>query len=466
MTLSTNIRFSHRLAYLTGFVAEGKGISQLESEDLSIHSGLSEEMQETETGGTVGESAVDLNAGDADESLTSQTHSQHGLFVEDSTAQVPAKGFHNDANPSSSGGEQPNANSVATAMKTLPSNAASLIDGTYLVNGEGSSTANSTLSAPSHAPQGKEDSPEDHYDQEEEEEEARAEEHVEEYDDDLDYEENNEKNEDSSAGSSTIQGDDAGTVSKEAGVSKGTTASDGDLVSAEQFLSDMPKGNPEDEDFITYESDEENGNLGDSSSTNVGERETADAELLTAETVTPVVSGGALSHDPSRNDQNVSGVSPEEDLHARNVDGNELEPQRVDPDRIRDESRPQGENREDQAFESRFYDQTNQPGTLNDSRTLGAHQILDQNSTTLNGFKSGYAGSETAQHRVQSVEDEDEITFDDEIEEEAETEDLADAPTDFGIEQASSSSPGVLKRPRPTDEENHLLAADAKRVRS
>lgn len=454
MTLSTNVRFSQRLEYLARSVAEGKGISQLDDEDLSCQSGSLEELQENDNNEAAGEPSTGSTPGDANGITTNGSQDHQGLSVEDQTAHLPSGEPQKIVEASSRGVERED---IKDMTLSSIADAASLTDRKSLVNrGEGASTANPLTIQPTHVLQEHQLSEEQSDD--EDGREGIEEVEVEEYEDHVDYDEADNNNGQSSNGSSAIQGGEAGTVGVDAKIPWGTTASDAGPLSAEQSLTHPPS----DEDFITYGSDGEDGDTGQLLSKDIGETAFADAEHSSSEPFPPVASKGAFSYDVAHADQ-VASVLAVEDSKADPFVPNEPELSRNDLDGAEGASDPQDEVGGGQTWESESYDQADRAGLLNGSMA----QELDQSSINLDDSKSERGVSETAPRISKSVEDEDEITFDEEdAEEGTETESLALASTDTAFEQVSSLSLGPLKRQWATDDDIPLLGTDSKRARS
>ncbi|KAL8761854.1 MAG: hypothetical protein Q9184_002057 [Pyrenodesmia sp. 2 TL-2023] len=455
MTLSTTVRFSQRLEYLARCVAAGKGISQLDDEDLSCQSNSVEELQEDETNEMAGEPSTGSTPGDANGVTINGSQDHQGLSAEDQTAHLPSGDPQNIVDASNGGVERED---IKDITKSNIAYAASLTDKKPLVNrGEGASTANPLTTQPRHGLQENQLSGQQYVD--EDGREGIEEVEVEEYEEHVGYDEADNDNGQLSNGSSTIQGDDARTVGVDAKIPWGTTASEAGPLSAEQSLTHPPS----DEDLITYGSDGEDGDTGELLSKDIGEKAFADLEHSASEIFPPVASKGALSYDVGHVDPVASGVLAVEDSKAERFVHDESELPRNDLDRAEGPSDPQDEIGGGRTSESESYDQTDQAGLLNGS----VAQELDRSSINLDDFMSERGASETAQRTSNSAEDEDEITFDEEeAEEEMETENLALASTDTAFAQVSSLSLGSLKRQWATDDDIPLLGTDSKRARS
>ncbi|KAL8926047.1 MAG: hypothetical protein Q9208_003188 [Pyrenodesmia sp. 3 TL-2023] len=452
MTLSTNVRFSQRLEYLARSVSEGKGISQLDDEDLSCQGGSLEDLQENETNEAAGEPSTGSPPGDANGVVTDGSQDHQSLSVEDRKAHLLSRESQYIVDASNGGVERED---IKDTSKSSIADAASLTDWKSLVNkGEGVSAANPLTTQPKHGLQ-ENQSLEEQYD-DEDRREGVEEVEVEEYDDRVGYDEAGNDNGQSSNGTSTIQGDDAGTLRVDAEIPRGTTASDTDPLSVEQSLTRPPS----DEDLITYGSDGEDGDTGQLLS-----KETAstDVERSALEPSPPVTSKGALSYDVARAARVASDVLAVEDSKADRFIHNEPGLPRNDLDRAEGPSNPQDEIEGGQTWGSESYDHTDQVGPSNGSMA----QELDQSLINLDDSKPERGASETAQRSSKSTEDEDEITFDEEdAEERMETENPVLASTDTAFEQVSSSNLGPLKRRWATDDDIPLPGTDSKRARS
>lgn len=438
MTLSTNVRFSRRLEYLTKSVAEGKGISQLDDEELSAQSGFLEELQDNETTKAAGAPSTKSTPRDANEITTNESHDHRGL----------SSGEPQDLGDASNEGVV--RGDAKKITESSLGDAASLTDQKPFVDREGAPNAGPLITQPMHELQ-EEQLLVDHF-HDEDGREGIGEVELKEYAHVGDDQYHSETGR-SSNGSSTIQADDAWTVGTDARVPQGTTASDSGLSSTVQSMTHPPSN----EDLITYESDGQDGDTDEILSEGFGQRPCADAENPASEPFPTVPSNGALSYDSNYIDQVASGTLASEDSKADSVVQNETELPPIDPDSAGGASEPQNEDGGGRTHRTCF---------SNGSNDSMAHK-LDQSPINLDDVNSDPDSSDSVQHSAKSAEDEDEITFDeDEAEDGTETETLALASTDAALEQASSLSPRSLKRRWATDNDSRLLVTASKRARS
>ncbi|KAL8656734.1 MAG: hypothetical protein Q9210_000075 [Variospora velana] len=448
MTLSTRFQFSRRFEYLTDLVAEGKGISQLGYEDPSAYSGSSEELQETSE--ATEDPAADIYATEPNQIPPHEDDGQDELSTEDSTAQVFTQDTHNSINPSTSGERQLNViNTPAIPPDVSPSSS----DDTHLANDHITSITNSTSSGPIHKLYETEEFSGDRSNQEEG------------YGTKIHYEEDDDNNRNSSNGSSTIQGDEAVATDVKVAIWERAAAYDVNLTPTEQFLTDIIGDEANPEDLITYEDDEEDeiDSAGASSSrTTEGLRQVA-AGFPGSRYVDPVNVAKVLPRDAFQNGDDDSHAPLKEDVKARTVDRDEADSRGFSVDELGVGSRSGPDCTKDRTRQSGEHVPNDQANILHYLGLPGTHQKLD---IGLNVFESDAANA-TAQHNVLSAKDDDEINYDDETIDEAETEALAEASPDVALNQPLplSSSPGALKRPRATDDDVTLSGTDTKRVR-
>lgn len=247
----------------------------------------------------------------------------------------------------------------------------------------------------------------------------------------FDVEENAYPNEGQSVGSSTVQGDDTERLKDDAELSNDVSLLDDPLASTQQQPLSRPNNNLEAEDVISYESDEEED----------------------AEDVTEAV---------------------ENDLQWQGDDGADLassELKRSEPAALHDT--------DDTSFHASVYDNDHAFQAVNNldagaqgndtdcdgfgkdqDKQIHEHDKLEQATRKTDAIVEEFQNSSpdgaplglSAQMSVHPAEedDDDEITFDEEGEEEAQ--DLAGAFTDPAFQHPARSSPAALKRGRGTDE--------------
>ncbi|KAL9011269.1 MAG: hypothetical protein Q9173_003877 [Seirophora scorigena] len=451
MTLSTRFRFLRRFEYLTDLVAEGKGISQLEYEDLSVNSGSSEDFQGTSK--ATEEPAADLYATEPNQVPAQGDDGQQELHTEDSTAQVFTPGTQHSVNPSIRGERQLNMIYMAAIP---PGVTPSSTDDTHRANDQTTSITNSPSTVPVQEPHGTEDLPEDLSSE------------VEGYEANINYQEDNDNNRNSSNGSSTIQGDDAATTDGKVAIWGRAATCDINLTPAEQLPTGTLGEGASTEDLITYEDDEEDdeedeiGSVRDSSLQTTERPRMVPADVPASTYVDPVDAAKVLPRYAIQNDEDASNNLLGEDLKASTVDQDDADSRGFSLDEPGDGSRSGPDSTKNRTWQSGDCVPNDQASIVNDLGLPGAYQKLDQNDV----FKSDAAAA-ASQRSVLSADDEDEINYNDEIIDEAETEDLAEAATDVALDQPLplSSSPGALKRQRATDDDIALSATDTKRDR-
>ncbi|KAL8906295.1 MAG: hypothetical protein Q9207_002121 [Kuettlingeria erythrocarpa] len=446
MTLSTNVRFSRRLEYLTRSVAEGKGISQLDDEDLSPESEFLEESQDHETTKAAGAPSTDSTPRDANEITTNESHDHRGLSAEGQAPHLPSEEPPDLGDASNRGVVSVDAKKMTESSL---GGAAASTDRKPFVDREGAPNADPIITQPIHELQ-EEQSSVNHFD-DEDGREATREVQLKEYDHVGDDPYHNETGR-SSNGWSAIQANDAGTVGTDARTPPETTASDSGLSSTVRSVTHPPSN----EDVITYESDEQDDDTGEVSSEDLGQRLYADVENSASEPFPTLPSQGALSYDLNHVNQVASSTLATEDLDADSLVQNETKLQRIDPYRAGGASEPHNKD---------VGGRTHRTCHSNGSSGSTAHK-LDQSPTNLDDVNSDPGSSNPVQHSAKLA-DGDEITFDeDEAEEGTETETLVLASTGTAFEQASNFSPRSLKRRLATDNDSPLLVTDSKRARS
>lgn len=451
MTLSTRFPFLRRFEYLTDLVAEGKGISQLEYEDLSVNRGLSEDFQGTSK--TTEEPAADLYATGPNQVPAQGDDGQQELHTEDSTAQVFTAGTQYSVNPSIRGERQLNIIDIAAIPPgVVPSSA-----DTHRANDQTTSITNFPSTGPVSEPHETEDLPEDLSSE------------VEGYEANINHQEDNDNNRNSSNGSSTIEGDDTATTDGKVAIWERVAACGINLTPAEQLSTDTLGEEASTEDLITYEDDEEDDEEDEIGSVRVSPLQTTErlrmvpADVPASTYVVPVDAAKVLPRYAIQNDEDASKNLLGEDLKASTVDQDDADSRGFSLDEPGNGRRLGPDSTKNRTWQSGDCVPNDQASIVNEMGLPGAHQKLDNNGV----FKSEAAAA-ASQRSVLSADDEDEINYNDEIVDEAETEDLAKAASDVALDQplSLSSSPGALKRQRATDDDIALSATDTKRVRS
>ncbi|KAL8718731.1 MAG: hypothetical protein Q9225_004172 [Loekoesia sp. 1 TL-2023] len=468
LTLTTNVRFSHRLDFLSNFVAEGKGLSQLEGEDTSILNGSPELAEEPRMTEAVGQPTPANHSSNANEFPINETHDQHSQSIEESAAHVSAEGPHDELNFSSSSENRISTNNMEPTEQDTLANGTKLNHDTLSASGEAATTTNPISTIPSPA----KDSNELATQLLHEADAFQGDAENEEQEDDIDYEEDDNPNEDSSAGSSTVQGDDILAVKEGLDVLNQKRARDGKAVLAQELAEPKSDQEPEIEDFITYESDEENGhdNPSDTLLRDTEDVESESRRVLRSESVASsdakATSFRSVVQNNEADAETLPGQTSDTYAPSRKVSNSNYERTNHDEGGGLDEEATKNE-----AWNPEEYDGNNQGGMLSFPTSQKVHHNVDQDNNTLSSSILSNTDAEnwkhTAQSSIQPAEDEDEITFDDEIEDETVTKDPVDVSTDYASEHAASLSPGSLKRGRAYDDiADPNDTQDTKRVRS
>ncbi|KAL8738792.1 MAG: hypothetical protein Q9181_000470 [Wetmoreana brouardii] len=492
ISLLTNVRFSQRLDYLLNCVAEGKGMSQLESEDLATD-GLSPEHPEEPSGTQASTQPTEVaRTGSAAEgNHNDRTQSS----LRDTVTESLIKGSTHNEDHLSGSEEHLATKHATTTMDSNSENATSLTDDAQLVNGVAALTE-SYLSTAHTATQlvdtmgpwstsGPEDSTEGQYD-EAVTEELSDEEHP--YPDEIEY-----ADEQDSAGSSTVQGDDP--VDKKRDLLDEANTFDIERGPNQQQLASRAGGDIEAEDLITYEIEEEDLEYGDDSGSAARWQDTekvpfVDTEAGTSRSDAPSQLEDASSHRLVQGDDSDDKSLGYRGSNNSTYDHNDSELHHLETketgleDSLREEANEEAlepitstsmlENRRG-LYSTAQAKSKEEAEMLKHEPSRIVYQNKEQSHVrdhNLGVDKIDAANSElSAQDSLLPADDEDEITYEDDIEDEA-----AAAKEPLGVsagpapEQAASSSPGPLKRARDDaditdlgDDEEHI---DPKRIRS
>ncbi|KAL8810739.1 MAG: hypothetical protein Q9200_002337 [Gallowayella weberi] len=470
MTLSTNIRFVDRLNHLESLVADGVGLSQLAHENASMEYNSLQNPQAPDEIEAVAHPIGIIDSGGATEFTTATDDDQSKQPAQHPLTESPTKDSTDNADPSSK-----SAKPLTTSDPTT-SEIGDLEKATYFTRNKNlvNDSAVSSTSYPSDIPtqpraanptntlmlqkindDGAEDLPDGEYEDGE----------------DYDIEENAYPNEDNSAGSSTVQGDEA-VLSKD----EIDNATEADVLeepfAAPQLHLDSD-GIEEAEDVISYDTDEED----DGSHADEKENDhhwQANEEEYNTDSQDAVANPTLLENLQSTSSHDVVQV---------NKDGfDALDRQDVS------RQRPKSIESVSDSFDGNLHKQSNGVGVGPGSRQAEGYLIPDGNdqiqflsedqpgSSRLiaanqeiatydanhkddsNMQNSQISGAGTKQLKpstpdaAHSAEDDDEITFDDEVEDEAVAESSADASTGPAAQHTTRSSPGALKRARGYDE--------------
>ncbi|KAL8859913.1 MAG: hypothetical protein Q9178_003746 [Gyalolechia marmorata] len=421
LTLSTNPRFADKLNYLEDLVTEGVGLSQLAYENSSSgnrSSGLPLIRDEMGALETPIESANVPVPGTNDKQAepsakhiltnvpTKESTTTHGLLS--NGAEEPA-GNDLPTSGATDTGDATDVTSKGTVVKTVAMSHTSYTFDPSVQQDSGKSTS---LSIPQSSDAANEDFNEEEYYEEE---------------GGFNIEENADANEEQSAGSSTVQGDDADILKAEIEKPNGVSLLDEPLADTQQQHQQPSEPNKslEAEDVISYETDEEDYAQDEN---DIQWQDNDGANL-----VSPEFPG---SEPAALHDTNNTSVY-EKDLASdalENPDAGARRPSASDAD-----------------YDRFGKDQNIQANELeNRQQTTGERDAMVENAQSFSTDTAVVATGLSAHMSLHSGEDDDEITFDDEGEEEAQ--DMSGAPTGPAVHQSARSSPDSLKRARGIDE--------------
>ena len=441
MIFTTNVRFSHRLDQLAGFVADGKGLSQIEEDNSSVHIESPEHAEEPERWS-------DEQLATADHTVIPDEGSADGILdeapriLENSAAQISTEDIHNSPDLLINNTKGQSTSSSVQVERTVSADGISSASVMQPLNEEATSNAQFDSTVPFDEQYS--DKSAAQLAQEVGDVEQKTVNNEEEQDDT--HEVDDDPNEDSSVASSTVQGDDILTEKEQVSILNREDVYGHEAVLAEQLPTPKPDEGPEAGDFITYESDEE-GDLANASQ----DDEAVNFKSTGAVPLTSVGSSNTTngpisqmeSNDAADNDSlgkptlDVFPPNPKESIvHCEHTDRNE------------------GGGREEEvvqngAWNPKEYQDNDQDGTLDSVRSSKIERVKGHGSNTIGSWNLSNADLEGSKHpaqrSVQSADDEDEITFDDEIEAETVT-----------SEQATGPSPDSLKRARACDDNADL----------
>ncbi|KAL9005572.1 MAG: hypothetical protein Q9188_001664 [Gyalolechia gomerana] len=439
LSLTTNLRFSHRLSYLSSFVANGKGISQLEEEDATVRPDSPESAEELRTVEAIWQEPTAYE-GNAEEFPAEEIHGHHNSFTQRSVAGRSTENSRHEPASVNNSVDPITTNDGALIENGDVANGATMTDSKLSASGKEIPTANHGSTIPLDAENFQEKADKD-----------------EEAEDGIGYEENDDPSEDSSTESSTVQGDDFPAMKEDAGALTERKADDDGTVSAPELVVPEPGVESGTEDIITYDSDDEDdhGDPGDTSLQDTGNVDPQSKEAVHPQSVASLGTKDALSRIAVGNNEGDANT-----LAARTSDVDALPHKKSNSDYERtdqdEEGEPETEAVQDEAWRAEEYEEIDRDGMLNSPTLQEVHGDIDHSNSALNCVTNKVdVGNpkNTAQLSTQSAvdEDEDEITFEDEIED-AVAKDPVDASTVYTSEQAVYASPGFLKRGRAYDD--------------
>ncbi|KAL8930036.1 MAG: hypothetical protein Q9172_000121 [Xanthocarpia lactea] len=422
LTLSTNPRFADKLNYLEDLVTEGVGLSQLAYENSSSDNRspglplMPDEIRALETPiesanvpvpGTNDKQAELTAKHTLTDAPANESTNTHGLLsnrVEELAGNdLPTSG-------ATDLGEATDVTSKRTVVETVAMSHTSCTFDPSVQRDSGKSTS---LSIPQSSDAVNEDFNEEEYYEEE---------------GGFDIEQNADANEEQSAGSSTVQGDDADILKAEIEKPSGMGLLDEPLADTQQQHQQpsKPSKTSEAEDVISYETDEED--YAEDAENEIQWQDNDGADLVSPEF--PGSEPAAL-HD-------TNGTS----VYEKDLASDALE----NPDAG---ARGPGAN---DADHDRFgKDQKIQANELeNLQQATGEKDAVVENAQSFSTDTAVVPTGLSAHMSLHSAEDDDEITFDDEGEEEAQ--DMSGASTGPTVHQSARSSPDSLKRARGIDE--------------
>lgn len=475
LSLTANVRFSHRLGYLSTLVAHGKGISQLEKEeDPDVGPDLPQGAEELQAVQSNGQAAM-ATENTINEPLLDEIHDQHHRFTQKSGALIFPESPHDGTIPTNSNIPSTSSDNVElTETKDMAKNA-TVTDGilavsdnetsnpdvgsAHFLHAQNSSGSNKNLPEVAEDFLGKANDEEvqdgiDYYDD----------------DDDDDAEEFNDLSQESSAGSSTVQGDDIRSAREDLGTLIEGKVNDDKVVAAPELVKPMPSEKSASEDVITYDSDDEgdsNGNSADRPSRNTSNVASESNDAVLSQPEASLDTEDTHTHDAVGNNM-VDADGPPAltwDTGALDLKGSSSNYEHTDQDegdKLKTEPASHEASYADECGES-YRDSTLDPPTSQEIR-----QNIDYSNNTLQTRITYDLNEEppreTARLSTQSAVDDDEITFDDELEDAAIKNPMV-ASTVYTSEQRVSAGPGSLKRAYDNCSDNNVTQ-DTKRVRS
>ncbi|KAL8678915.1 MAG: hypothetical protein Q9186_004772 [Xanthomendoza sp. 1 TL-2023] len=478
MTLSTKIRFVDRLNHLENLVAEGVALSQLaHGNALMENNPLPNSHAPDEVGAPAHPIGI-IDSGDATEFTTATDDDQSKQPAQHSLTESPAE-ESTDTDKASSKGAKP-----LTTSDPITSEIGDSGRATYLTRKSvDDSAALSTSNPPNIPTQLHVENPTNTLMLQKVEDDGAEDFREEEYEDEEDYEieEVTLPNEENSAGSSTVQGDDAMLFKDEVDNADRANVLD-QPVAAPQFQLDS-SGVPEAEDVISYDTDEEdNEDYAEGMENdhhwqpNEGEVNSDSQDAVATPTI-PQKTQTTSSHDMIHANRDGFNALDSQDISAQgpkyiNSDSDGLDKNRhgqLNGEEVGPTVRQAGgymisvDNDQD-GFLSE--DRPERHHLVAEHQEIETYENIHKDDPKMQSSNIDGAGAKpldtSTQNSAQSAEDDDEITFDDEIDDEAVAEDSAGASTDPGFQQTTRSSPGALKRARGYDETLDLSGAQGK----
>ncbi|KAL8733150.1 MAG: hypothetical protein Q9166_002342 [cf. Caloplaca sp. 2 TL-2023] len=462
LTLSTKVRFTGRLKYLEDLVIEGVGLSRLVREKSLLENGS---LEYQHAPGTIAEPehlVVDTNLDEANESTADTKHNPPEHSAKDTLTEFPAGEFTKVSHLSTDSAER---------LTMKGSVASAITDSGDATNPKGNGKPLNYVD-PSSARDPSNDPTQFHNENSTNTQIPQRTDGVnegfEEEEYDGEYEEEYEEEEgfgieedaypdEGSAGSSTIQGDDAMVSKDDVDISNQAGAFDVPLTITQQQLLSPSKENPEAEDVISYESDEDNeGDTEDNKYNSEWRSDEVDfttTETNGAKSTALRDTDGTSSNDLIHNNDGEFSALDNHDLGAAEGNSDDSDPDRFGRDQNSRLNEQDMEKKDEQVGDNVAFENSDEASHSSNNSAPTPNQVIEkgnnnmQTSTTIDGAEAEPRGL-PRQISAPSVEDEDEITFDDDIEDEAIIEDLAGAPTDPPIQQTARSSPGALKRTR------------------
>ncbi|KAL9031878.1 MAG: hypothetical protein Q9196_000133 [Gyalolechia fulgens] len=452
LSLTTNIRFSYRLSYLSGLVATGKGISQLEQEeDSSVRADSPEITGQLRTVEPIGPVTSAAHESNVKNFPTDEIHGQPNNFAQRSAAQLSPENPRNESASVNSSVNPISTDEAGMTERSDVANGSTMTDSVPAASGKEISTANLGSTVPFHAQYSRESNVHLREEAEDFQDEADQDDGAE---DGIGYEEDDDPSGNSSAGSSTVQGDNIPAVKEGPEALTKREADDDRVLSAPELVIPKPGGESRTEDVITYESNEEDGSLSDTSLQDTGNVGPEDKGAVLVQSVASLSKDAHSRYAVGENEVDAYTLAAQIwDVNVLARNGSNFDHERTDQN---EGGEPEVTPIQNEALDAEEYEEIDRDGMLNPPMSQEVHRNIDQSNSTLK-VVTDTVNDETAKdpaHRsTQSVvdEDEDEITFDEEIEY-AVTDDPVDASTVYSSEQAVYPSPGSLKRGRACDD--------------
>ncbi|KAL9593306.1 MAG: hypothetical protein Q9219_007610 [cf. Caloplaca sp. 3 TL-2023] len=438
LSLTTKARFSHRFEYLSNLIAEGKGISRLEEEDTSVHITGSETAEDSWNHETGGKSPGTSGRNRVNKYPIEKARSQDDRLDRSTMAEKSMKDPLDDQQSLGS-----SSNQISSTDNTA----------TDTFTGAASNNAPSHIKlSPVPHPAQNRDELATQLPQLSDDTERNIKHENEE--DDIDYEVADDASEDTSPSSSTIQGDVLHTVEGLDDLEEEKTHSS-EMVSAQKSaVPNYHKASENNSCPISGFDESVPSNIGFTLSKPSADKGLDDQEDVPPQAAASSYAEDASSHSDPKEQAVMDKTSTEKLLDAC---GHETEKSRFSHDCIGQDQK--GGPKKGQAPDKAWNSANNHDSTPTLSPSRRVCQNLDQGKCSLDTHSSSDTVTrpekDTPLSREQSakVGDEDEITFDDEINDELE-EGVAskDAPTDHDIDQTTTWSPGSLKRARTHDD--------------